>query len=195
MLKKILFLFLLFLFCPCTIRAKTVVALGDSITTGYGVEKNESYVSIFCKELEVKVNEKTKCINLAINGLASQGLIDILHVDETRNEIKNADYLLMSIGGNDFLKELTSNLSIYLNLSESYPQVSSVGKTLFKNITSILDEITSINPHLKIFIVPLYNPYVVIMNNNLVLMDSFNSIKKEYVKLVQKYPQVLLRKI
>lgn len=193
MIKKWFFLCVIFFLFPCITKAKTVLALGDSITTGYGVEKGESYVSLFCNQLEIIEKEDTKCMNLAVNGLTSQGLIDLLQIDNTRTQIKMSDYILMSIGGNDFLKELTSNLSTYLNIQESYPQVSVIGNTLTNNLSTILDEIININPHVKIFLVPLYNPYKVVLKNNLVLTDSFNSVKKNYVNIAVDYPQVIIK--
>lgn len=192
-MKKCFFLCMLFFLSPCLVCAKDVVALGDSITTGYGVEENESYVSLFCQGLKKEMKEEVHCTNLAVNGLTSSGLIDLLQLEETRKQIKTSDYVLMSIGGNDFLKELTSNLSTYLTVQESYPQVTVIGNTLIKNLSTILDEITRINPHVKIFLVPLYNPYKVLLKRNLVLVDSFNATKKNYINTAVDYPQVIIK--
>lgn len=189
-MKKILFFIMIFFLFPCMTQAKNVVALGDSITTGYGVEENESYVSLFCTELKVKSGENVQCNNLAVNGLTSNGLIDLLQVEETREKIKKSDYILLSIGGNDFLKELTSNLSTYLTQKESYPQVSVIGNRLTSNLSTILDEIIILNPQVKILLVPLYNPYKVVMTGNLTLLNAFNDVKKQYIEVVSKYDQV-----
>ncbi len=189
-MKKYLLFFLLCFFIPTFVHAKTVVALGDSITTGYGVEERESYVSLFCSTLKNKTNEDVTCDNLAVNGLTSNGLIDVLQVEETREKIRHSDYILLSIGGNDFLKELTSNLSTYLSLAESYPQVYVIGNRLVNNLSTILDEIVVLNPQVKILIIPLYNPYHIVMKSNVVLSNHFNEIKQRYSEFASHYDQV-----
>lgn len=181
---------MLFFLFPCMIYAKNVVALGDSITTGYGVEESESYVFLFCKELKLKTGEDVQCNNLAVNGLTSGGLIDILQVEETKEKVQTSDYVLLSIGGNDFLQELTSNLSTYLNRAESYPQVSIIGNKLTSNLSTILDEIIMLNSQVKILLIPLYNPYKIVMTGNLTLLNAFNDVKKQYIEIASYYDQV-----
>lgn len=190
MMKKMLFGLMFFFMFPMMIQAKSVVALGDSITTGYGVEESENYVSLFCTALKNKSKEDVICDNLAVNGLTSNGLLDLLQVEETREKIKHSDYILLSIGGNDFLQELTSHLSTYLNRAESYPQVSVIGNRLRKNLSTILDEIVLLNPQVNIFIVPLYNPYHLVMKSNIALSNQFNEVKEWYNEVCSRYDQV-----
>lgn len=191
-MKKYFVFFLLCFFVPISVHAKTVVALGDSITTGYGVDERESYASLFCNELGRKTNENVVCENFSVNGFTSNQLLGKIKEDEVVEAIKKSDYILMSIGGNDFLQELTSNLSTYLSVQKDYPKVGSIGNNLVTNLTFILDDITRINPHVQILLVPLYNPYVVFFKANLALMNSFNDVKNVYNETAKNYPQVFL---
>lgn len=80
-------------------------ALGDSITTGNGLEgytegvtPNNSYVALVQKEMEAK-----EVYNLAVNGLTSTALLTALEAGEYNEKIAKAEWVTLTIGANDLL--------------------------------------------------------------------------------------------
>lgn len=79
---------------------KRLVALGDSITRGYGLAEDEkSYVEILTEEGNFKSN------NFAVNGRTSTVLLEDLQKpsEKERSALEQANYIVISIGGNDML--------------------------------------------------------------------------------------------
>lgn len=81
-------------------KPKKLVALGDSITRGYGLAEDEkSYVDILTEEGCFESN------NFAVNGRTSVVLLESLQKPSQKEKqaLEQADYIVMSIGGNDML--------------------------------------------------------------------------------------------
>lgn len=92
-------------------KPKTLLALGDSLTTGYGLENYQyggdpylcnSYINMIARALGLE-GGKTY-INRAVNGDRSADLARLLPGLES--EIKAADLIIITIGGNDLLSTL-----------------------------------------------------------------------------------------
>lgn len=169
-----------------------VVGIGDSITSGFGVKEEESYLQVFCKLLEERERESVTFQNLAIDGLTSKQLAMRLKDERFQTEIKKADYLLMSIGGNDFLKEFATHLSTYLISADDYPHMKEIQAELLDNIKQIYEQLYLLNPEMEVFVVPLYNPYYKYLKNNEVLIQKFQDAKKAYTTLSNKQNHVVI---
>lgn len=168
-------------FAVSEVKAISILGMGDSITTGYGVE--QGYFSIICDKY-TKV-EKTVCKNEAINGLTTEGLLKKLEEDVLQEEIRKADLIFLSIGGNDFLKELSRNIGTYL--ASSSGNIEIVGKDLIQNLEQIYQKIVQIKATVKIYVVPLYNPYYRILSKNQKAINAFNLIKKKFIDVTKQY--------
>lgn len=190
--RYLLFLICCFFFLPYSVSATHVVGIGDSITTGFGVKEEESYLQVFCKELEKKEKQTVTFQNQAIDGLTSKQLLARLKDETFQEEIIKADYLLMSIGGNDFLKELTTHLPTYLVSQEHYPRITEIETELLDNLKQIYEQLRLLNSEMEIFVVPLYNPYYTYLKNNEVLIGQFNDAKKAYVTLSETQNHVVI---
>ena len=83
----------------------SVVVLGDSISTGYGLEdSSKAYVSI----LEQHMNQKVT--NLAKDGTTSSELLQSLQGDSTmQGAVAGADVIVVTIGANDILQPILNN--------------------------------------------------------------------------------------
>ncbi|NOX98567.1 MAG: arylesterase [Verrucomicrobia bacterium] len=84
----------------------TVVAFGDSLTFGFGVERDESYPSVLAELLECRV------INAGISGETTSEGLRRLPVVLEKNQ---PDLVILCLGGNDMLqkqskKKLKANL-------------------------------------------------------------------------------------
>lgn len=178
------------LFVADHVKAYNVVGIGDSITTGYGVKEEEKYLSIFCKQLEEQ--QPTTCHNMAIDGLTSTQLLEKLSDSSFQTELKKADYILMSIGGNDYLQEFTNNLPTYLIKQDHYPNIATIQTVLLANMKQIYEQLHMLNTTAKIGVVPLYNPYSRHLEHNAVLIQEYNQVKDAYVALATAQKQVVI---
>ncbi|MDD3793643.1 MAG: arylesterase [Candidatus Gracilibacteria bacterium] len=99
-------------------KQKTILALGDSLTAGYGVDISENYPTKLEKKL-LENNYNYKVVNAGISGDTSSGLSSrvSLYLDQ------NPEIVIIVIGGNDGLRglpttELEANI---LSIIESFP--------------------------------------------------------------------------
>jgi|GEM_PF-4182118 len=107
----------LFLAAPHTLRAQEekpyLVALGDSITTGYemagGRYGNAGYVNLTAADLGLSRGEY---INCAVNGYTVPDLLQLLPLFE--EDIARADILVFDIGYNDVLQYVYSSIAMAL---------------------------------------------------------------------------------
>lgn len=115
----------------------TYVALGDSITTGYGLVsfnksdiKNKTSDKNFVNKLGKKLSAKT--VNLGIEGIDSRQLLQAISKPITAEQkaevtkIKNASVISISIGGNNIMQPLLTNLNEKLGEGKSIYTASSV---------------------------------------------------------------------
>lgn len=91
-----------------TSAPKTLLALGDSLTTGYGLENYtyggdpylcDSYINRIAAAYGLE-GGKTY-VNRAVNGDKTSDLVRLL--PSLENEVKSADMIILTIGGNDLL--------------------------------------------------------------------------------------------
>ena len=93
---------------------KSYVALGDSITTGYGLAENETG---FAKQ--VADSNGYTLTNLAQDGATSTDLLEVVKSEANADTLKNADLITITIGGNDLMNAL------YAYLAEEYNKQNS----------------------------------------------------------------------
>lgn len=137
---------------------KSLVALGDSITAGHGLENNlnmvsrKAYPQLLGDEIGYRVT------NLAVSGMTSCEVLDAVQNNSRyRNAISKADMIILNVGGADmlgFLREFMNPLT-----PEPSPELF-IG-TLSANISSILGEVGALNPGVPILLFNIYEPYPV----------------------------------
>lgn len=135
-------------------EGKVVVALGDSLTRGTGDASGKGYIGYLVDELEEKSKEKITLFNYGVKGYRSNQLLEQVKQDEIKRQIKNADYILITIGGND----LFQSGQTYMNLDPK--QVLQLRQSYLKNLEAVLKELRTVNPEAMIFQVGLYNPFI-----------------------------------
>ena len=167
----------------------TYVALGDSISTGHRLEdiENNLFVHKIEKEYELDLT------NLAVNGMDSTIMLNLLKSEGEdgityRENIKNADLITISMGGNNLLQPLMTMVKEGLNLPSdaNTEMIESVIKenqsVLFEIFTAIqspekvkilnsnvevfatefpriIKTIKELNPNAEIMIQTVYNPF------------------------------------
>lgn len=177
--------------------------IGDSIATGYGLagyvpEDNYSASGSFGGILSAE-SEDYK--NLAVDGRKSAELLAAFTEDEMTESVSNADNIVISIGGNDFLKPLftaikteaitdTSVIQAILDgtfkaelISEYTNRILTAAlsaaqgvdtDTIVENIRQITERIHEINPEARIVLLTVYNPF-----NGNVLLSAAGSVADE----------------
>lgn len=86
------------------------VALGDSISTGFGLKKPDSYgfSAILAKD-------SSEYKNFAIEGNTASGILEQLKTDKVKASVKKADVITITCGGNDLMHSLYSVVVEYYN--------------------------------------------------------------------------------
>lgn len=106
-----------------------ILALGDSIAQGYGLEnpKNQSYSGVLADKVGATVR------NEGINGLKSTDLLEKLQRGEYDTAIQEADVILLSIGSNDILKPCVSTIAKSFGIETEYSGIYDAMSERFLN--------------------------------------------------------------
>lgn len=169
---------------------RSLLVMGDSITTGYGLEgyasgDNTSAADSFANRLSADYSDY---INLAVDGRTSALLLEALSEEETVSAAENADDVVISIGGNDFLMPMVTAIQMSIMSDPEVMQsimdgsmtqedflekakeidiegavtnaVNNVDISLTEeNICGILDKIYEVNPDVNVYILTVYDPF------------------------------------
>lgn len=134
-------------------QQKNYLMLGDSIAAGLGLEHRtrNAYGAI------VAYNNNYSYKNDAVSGHTSKQLIMRLGSPSVAHDVKKADIISISIGGNDFLMD---NLSkILKEVKEgNFETVEKVCAKYKENLETILSKIRKLNGDAVILLQNLYNP-------------------------------------
>ncbi|HEX7151321.1 MAG TPA: GDSL-type esterase/lipase family protein [Thermoanaerobaculia bacterium] len=128
-----------------------VVVIGDSLAYGAGDESRQGIPGRLKDELRTRGVDAVETINLGVNGAQTADLIDRLKQARIRNEIKNADAIVLSIGANDLFRTPSGREETLRN-----PLV--VATRILERIGSIVATFHELNPEARILILGGYNP-------------------------------------
>lgn len=136
-----------------------IVAIGDSLTEGVGDSANSGgYVSIVDELLEETQNyQEVTTSNYGKSGDRSDQILNRFYEDEMMQEdIKTADMVVLTIGGNDIIQTFKKD---FLTIDEQ--KFIAPEKTYQQNLKSLLTEFKALNPKIEIYVFGIYNPYYV----------------------------------
>ena len=129
------------------------LALGDSITAGYGVSSEFSFPTVYGNSLR-KYNSDLFVHNLGVNGLTTQGLVEFLQCNSSlRHLVSQVSLITITIGSNDLLR-LIRNLNQPINTA----QLPMILGNMRKNLMKIGGIIRCLNPRAIVKVATLYNP-------------------------------------
>lgn len=171
-------------------ETSSLLVLGDSITSGYGLDgyvsgDNSSAADSFANRLSADFSDYT---NLAVDGRTSAQLLEAMSDEETVSAAENADDIVISIGGNDFLMPMVTAIQMSMMSDPEILQgikdgtmtqedfmekametdiegavvnaVNNVDIGLTEeNICGILDKIYEVNPDVNVYILTVYDPF------------------------------------
>lgn len=136
-------------------KVVTYVAIGDSLTKGVGDSTNQGgFVPLLAQSLTNETGLEFKAINYGVSGNTSgQILSRMQEKKEIGKDLKQAQLLTITVGGNDLRKAIledTSNLDL--------DRFEKASKTYEKNLKQIIELARKDNPDLPIYVVGIYNP-------------------------------------
>ncbi len=165
----------------------SLVVLGDSITTGYGLDgytagDNSSAAGSFANQLAANY---TSYSNFAVDGRTTDQLLTALDDADVSAALSGADTIVISIGGNDFLQPMisavmsaalndpdimsafsgnadeTDYMDLMQKMTETIVTAAQEVDTdkVCKNINEILAAVKSSAPDAQVLILTVYDPF------------------------------------
>ncbi|GGD90824.1 GDSL-type esterase/lipase family protein [Paenibacillus nasutitermitis] len=130
-----------------------LLALGDSLTRGAGDPEGKGYVGYLQENMKEKSGRDIALTNYGVNGQIASQLAEQLGQSKTKNEVKTADVIVLSIGGND----LFQGGQTLGNLEQA--NISTIEEAYLLQLDSILKQLRENNADARIFLIGLYNPF------------------------------------
>jgi lysophospholipase L1-like esterase len=129
-----------------------VLALGDSLTRGAGDSAGKGYAGYMVDELKGKTEQEVILSNLGVNGLRANQLVTQLAELEIQTQVKRAEIILVSIGGNDLFQggQTLLNVTLAKDLEIEFA----------KQLQIIVSELRALNETAVIYLIGLYNPFI-----------------------------------
>ncbi len=155
-----------FFICFCIISAsflfnsyaenetKFYLVLGDSIAYGSGLRNPE----VACYGKIVADTNGFDYANHAVPGHTTSDLINKLSEQSVTEDLKKADIISISIGGNDFLTNNASDLIFDAVLENDYSQFDIIAENFYNNLCIIISTIRCNNSDAVILMQNIYNP-------------------------------------
>ncbi|WP_075617768.1 GDSL-type esterase/lipase family protein [Paenisporosarcina indica] len=155
-----------------------LVGLGDSLTQGVGDEHNfHGYIGRLKEEMSNFTGVKdVELFNLAKRGKRSDQLLEQLKSGEVDEELRKADFIMMTIGGNDIMRIVKQDL-FRLRIDAFQNELIEFTQRYQNSV----NEIRKLNPDAPIVLIGLYNPFSVVTDQknefDQIVMDWNKSIK------------------
>ncbi|SDC64763.1 Lysophospholipase L1 [Melghirimyces thermohalophilus] len=131
-----------------------IVALGDSLTYGYGDQTGRGYVGELKRQLNRHRDTQYQVDNYGIRGQQTDGVLHQLTQRPVLRDVKRADTLILFIGTNDFL------YSNGRDMMDPQPKRLKAGKREFTtHLDQILNRLRQANPQAPVLLLGLYDPY------------------------------------
>lgn len=166
-----------------------VVCIGDSLTQGVGDSTGRGGYLPYLEEMlekEKSIN-KAEFYNFGVRGLKTPQLLEKLETYKVKEAIKEADIVVITIGGNDVMNVVRKNFS-NLRLQDFEGEKKLYEKRLNKTI----EKVKTLNPDSTVLLLGLYNPFFKwfsdIKEMNRIISDWNNTSKS----ILSKYKKLIL---
>lgn len=160
-------------------RALVITALGDSLSQGVGDEENlGGYTGRLAAEIRTWQGVEGVAVeNTAKRGRRSDQLLAMFQQGELTGPVAEADYLTLTIGGNDVMRIVKRDL-FSLNM-QGFEDELILYENRFENIFTA---IRSINPTVPVIVMGIYNPFSLITDE----VEEFDQIIASYNEAMQE---------
>lgn len=130
----------------------TPIILGDSIARGAGDMSGLGIGGRLDQELRRRGIRAQRTINLGINGARTFDLIRQLDSHNVQTMLAQSNVVIISIGGND--------LGVTVDVRNgAVASAEEIQRGVLDRLTQIVRRVRDANPHARIFLIGLYNPY------------------------------------
>ena len=157
-----------FSLCTHAKESGDYLIFGDSITTGYGLtDKTMRFATLVSNKLGIAER------NYGVDGATSADLLTKINgSEEIKRNIAGAEFISVSIGGNDLLDKYKYILpqALGLDVTDHSAEIDATYAAFDENLRAIFAAIREQNHDCKVYIQTLYNPY-----GNLTVMDRYNA--------------------
>nr|WP_081625294.1 GDSL-type esterase/lipase family protein [Paenibacillus massiliensis] len=135
-----------------------VAAIGDSLAKGTGDDTGNGFVRRTVQILNEQEGRSARLINnLGINGLTTEGLLTKLDEPGTSYVLKEANLIMLSIGGNDLFAGVQATEGT--GVPPTAEQLRAVLPAAQERVAQVLEKLHTINPNAKVVYLGLYNPF------------------------------------
>ena len=148
-------IFSMFALGAAAAKRQTYLLLGDSIAYGQGIINSKDA----CYGRIVANTNNYNYANDAISGTTSGALLLLLDEEPIIKDVKNADIITISTGGNDFLTRNWVGMGLRGIATGDYSKLDPIVAKYKKNLTAIIVKIRKYNPKATIIVQTIYNPH------------------------------------
>ncbi|MDN6029970.1 MAG: SGNH/GDSL hydrolase family protein [Lactococcus plantarum] len=162
------------------------VAIGDSLTQGVGDKTAQGgFVPLLAHELDDTYDVSVVFQNFGVAGNTSKQIYNqITKQTKIQSALKKSDLITLTVGGNDVMKVIRTNLT---NLSES--SFDQPALEYQKQLNDLLIYIRQQNKDAQVFVLGIYNPFYLNFPNITqmqTITDKWNEASKEVVNQQDK---------
>lgn len=168
-----------------------LVAIGDSLTEGIGdSQKKQGYVKRVAKLIEEKYSIDVNTKNYGKAGDRSDQILKRLtDSDKMQQGIKDADVIIMTVGGNDLQQSLMKSVLVK-NDGQLKKQLKKQERLYDENLNKLVKKIRELNPKSEIFLFGNYNPIYVHFPDREILNTSVKQFNAINVLVTKNYPKM-----
>ena len=132
------------------------VAIGDSLTEGVGDQTNQGgFIPLLSNAISEIYDVNVVSQNFGVAGNTSTEIYKRMTKEKKiQSAIKKADVITITVGGNDVMKVIRTQLT---NLTEN--SFEKPAQTYQKQLTEIFDFIRDNNPNAQVYVLGIYNPF------------------------------------
>ncbi|HAP15681.1 MAG TPA: GDSL family lipase [Lactococcus sp.] len=150
------------------------VALGDSLTECVGDATGQGgFVPLLAKEIENRYTVKVAAQNFGHAGDTSTQIYNKMQSDDIQKALKHADFITLTVGGNDVMKVIRDNVSNLSKLGEK--DFEQPAKDYQKQLKKIFENIRQTNPKAHVYVLGIYNPFYLNFPNITALQNIINN--------------------
>lgn len=160
-------------------------AIGDSLTEGIGdTTSSGGYVPLLQKDLSAEYPvDVFQAENFGKSGDRSDQILKRLKKNEDMSKsVKDADVILLTVGGNDLMQALQPKLFGKISIEK----MEKPKKVYLDRMQELYDEIRRLNPEAPIYQLGIYNPYYLTFSEIPELQDIVNFWNKSSQEFVNE---------
>ncbi len=164
----------------------SVVSVGDSLTEGIGDStKTGGYIPYLQDHLvQLEEVKDATFTNYGVKGNRTDQLLERLDEQQVKDSIKQADFVIITIGGNDIMKVFKENFG-----QLKVKQFEQGRKDYEKRLNEIIVKVRESNQEAGIVLVGLYNPFMEVFHNVEEVEEILQNWNETSKQTVEKYDQ------